>query len=161
MNTDVALVPLGKITPYPQNENKHTDAQIKRLASIIAYQGFRVPLIVSNQSGFIVCGHGRFMAAKKLKLKHVPVSFQDFETPDMEAAQRVADNAIADWSELDFSLINEIMPDLGPDFNLELLGISEFKLDAFEKEEPEQKEQKLYKCPHCNHAINKNELEEI
>lgn len=124
------LIPIGDARVHPRNRNKHPDEQIARLAQIIEYQGWRHPIIISNLSGFIVAGHGRLEAAKKLGLKEVPVDFQDFANEEQEYAFLVSDNASALWAELDLSGINADLPDLGPDFDIDLLGIKNFKLDA-------------------------------
>jgi DNA modification methylase len=131
---EVRLVPIGEIKPNPTNRNKHSQEQIDRLAEIIKYQGFRSPIVVSNQTGMVVMGHGRILAAKKLGIKEVPVIFQDFDSPKQEYAAQVSDNAIASWAELDLSGINADLGDLGPDFDLDLLGIKNFTLDVAEKE---------------------------
>ena len=44
-------------------------------------------------------------------------------------ADVISDNAIAAWSELDMSAINDLIPDLGPDFDIDVLGIENFKID--------------------------------
>ena len=128
------LVPTKELKPHPKNRNDHPDDQIARLARVIEYQGFRHPIIVSNLSGFIVAGHGRLAAAKKLKLKEVPVDYQDFESEEQEYAFLVSDNAVALWAELDFSGINADIGDLGPDFDIDLLGIKNFEIEVADKE---------------------------
>lgn len=129
-----SLVPLSELKPHPRNRNTHPDDQISRLARVIEYQGFRHPIVVSNLSGFIVAGHGRLAAAKKLKLKEVPVDYQDFGSEEQEYAFLVSDNAVALWAELDLSGINADIGDLGPDFDIDLLGIKNFEIDVADKE---------------------------
>lgn len=120
----------------PKNRNKHSKDQIIRLADIIKYQGWRFPIVVSNQSGYVVAGHGRLMAALSLGLTEVPVSFQNFESEEQAYAFMVSDNAIASWAELDLSGINTDLADLGPDFDINLLGIKDFTIDI-EKLDPQ------------------------
>ena len=91
------------LKPNPRNPNKHPADQIKALAKIISHQGWRAPVVVSNQSGFIVSGHGRYEAAVLLGLESVPVNFQDFPSEADEWAHLVADNRLA---ELALSLIH-------------------------------------------------------
>jgi len=134
---DIQLVDIKEIKVNPKNRNKHTEDQIERLIKIIEYQGFRAPLLVSNRTGMLVAGHGRLIAAKKLKLKQVPVMFQDFVDENQEYAAMVSDNAIASWSELDLSGINMDIGDLGPDFDIDLLGIRGFGIDPSDEEFPE------------------------
>jgi DNA modification methylase len=45
----------------------------------------------------------------------------------------VADNAASQGSELDLAMINLEVPSLGPDFDIDLLGIDDFALDASDK----------------------------
>jgi len=130
---EIQIVSIKDIKLNPKNRNKHPKEQIERLAEIIKYQGFRNPLIISSRTGLVVAGHGRYEAAKMLKLKEVPVMVQDFESEEQEYAAQVSDNAIASWAELDLSGINLDVPDLGPDFNIDLLGIKDFVLEPAEK----------------------------
>jgi DNA modification methylase len=131
------LVPIHELKPHPKNRNTHPDDQIERLAKILDYQGWRYPIKVSNQSGFITSGHGRLLAAKVLGLSEVPVNFQDYEDETQETADLTSDNAIALWAELDFSGINADIPDLGPDFDIDLLGLKDFVLEPIEKLDPQ------------------------
>lgn len=133
MIKEIKWVPINEIKPNKKNRNSHSEEQIKRLADIISYQGFRTPLIVSNRTGLLVAGHGRLLAAKQLSLKSVPVSYQDFDSEEQEYAAGVSDNAIASWSELDLSGINQDIPELGPDFNIDMLGIKDFVLEPADK----------------------------
>lgn len=149
------LVPVTELRGHPKNPNKHPEEQIETLAKILAYQGWRYPIKVSKQSGFITSGHGRLEAAKHLGWTEVPVNFQDYENEAQEFADIVADNAIADWADLDLSMVNMELGDLGPDFDLDLLGIKDFKLDVFEhknneKELDENLELKN-ECPSCGY----------
>lgn len=125
-------VEIHKLQPNPKNPNKHPEKQIDRLAEIIDYQGQRSPIIVSKRSGFIVKGHGRLEAIKKLGWKKAAVDYQDYENEAQEYADIVADNAIAEWAELDISQINQDFTDLGPDLDLEMLGLKQFTLDPLE-----------------------------
>lgn len=131
------MVSVKELKPNPLNRNSHPKDQIERLAKILEYQGWRYPIKVSKRSGLITSGHGRLEAAKLLKLKEVPVSFQDYADEAQEYADLTADNAIASWSELDLSGINSDIVDLGPDFDLDLLGIKDFVLEPVEKLEPQ------------------------
>jgi DNA modification methylase len=140
---EIKIVPIGELKPNPNNRNKHSEEQIERLAEIIKYQGFRSPIIVSNQSGFIVAGHGRLMAAQKLGLENAPVIYQDFDSPEQEYAAQVSDNAVAAWAELDFAGINLDLQELGPDFDIDLLGIKDFALDVAEKLDPQCDEDEI------------------
>lgn len=124
------------LKPHPKNRNSHSKEQIERLAKLYEFHGIRHPIIVSNLSGHIVAGHGRREAAVRAKIKEFPVVFQDFTDDVAEYAFIQADNAIALWADLDLAGINADIGDLGPDFDLEMLGIEDFTLDIAEKLEP-------------------------
>lgn len=122
---EIILLPIEQIKPWPKNPNKHSKDQIERLAKLIKYQGFRNPLIISKRSGFLIVGHGRLEAAKHLGLKELPCLLQDYDSGEQEYAHCVADNAIADWADLDLALITNEALDFGPNFDLDLLALRE------------------------------------
>jgi hypothetical protein len=118
---------------HPRNPNEHTDDQIERLALILTEQGVRKPAVISMRSNLITAGHGRILAAEHAGFTHFPVDFQDYESEEAEYSDLVADNAIGAWSELNLANINSVIPEFGPDFNIDLLGIKGFTLEPAEK----------------------------
>ena len=145
------MVPVEDLKPNPKNPNVHSDAQINRLCEIIKYQGFRNPIIVSNFTGFVVCGHGRIKAAKKLGIKEVPVDFQEFDNQDQEYAHMIADNAIAEWSDLDLARINFDLKDLGPDLNIDMLGLKDFEIEFMDVVKEKKNKEEI--CPKCGFVL--------
>jgi len=143
------LVDVSTLIPHPKNNNKHSKAQIERLAKIIEYQGFRNPIVVSDLSGFMTKGHARLDAVKLLGWEKVPADLQHYETESQEYADLIADNSIALWADFDLPMVNSELPDLGPDFDLDHLGIKDFKLDPSEKPKI-----KLLTCPKCNYEFD-------
>lgn len=138
-----ALVPVGELKPYAKNRNQHPPEQIARLAKLLAYQGVRAPIVVSKLSGCITKGHGTLAAIKANGWLEAPVVYQDFADETVEYAFVQSDNSISSWSELDLSGINHDIGDLGPSFDLELLGLQYFNLDpAFEPEKEPDTEPK-------------------
>jgi DNA modification methylase len=123
------LVELHKLVPNPKNPNKHPERQIEMLAKIIDYQGQRSPIVVSTRSGFIVKGHGRLEAIKKLGWKKCAVDYQDYEDEAQEFADMIADNKVAELAESDDELIKKIALEMPEYFDLDLLGIPDLKLD--------------------------------
>lgn len=144
---EIKLVPLSEIKLNPKNRNKHPQDQIDRLVEIINYQGFRRPVTISTLSGFLSCGEGRFIAAKKIGLKEIPAMYQDYESAEQEYADGIADNAIDKWAELDLTSIQNDLSELDA-LNIDFLGIKNFTLDepfeaqADEDEVPEHVEPK-------------------
>lgn len=134
---EIELVSLNQIKLNPVNRNKHSKEQIDQLCKIIKYQGFRTPGTISNRSGLLIAGEGRYLAAKKLKMTHMPIMRQDFDDEEQEYAHGIADNALQMQAELDMSAINADLANLGPDFDLDNLGFKDFVLDVSEKESAE------------------------
>lgn len=126
------LVPINQLKEHPKNPNKHPDAQIERLATIIDYQGCRKPIVVSKLSGLMTRGHGTLMSMKLLDWEHVPVNYQDYDDEAQEYADMVADNGIAEWSKQDFAQINDEFTVYGPDLDVELLGLQNFTIEPMD-----------------------------
>lgn len=118
---------LTEIKPYEKNPRKNNEA-IKYVAESIKQFGFKVPIVL-DKDNVIVCGHTRYVAAKKLKLKTVPCVMADDLTDEQIKAYRLADNKTGEFAEWDLELLNleleELnftdidMSDFGFDLNLE------------------------------------------
>lgn len=126
----IVLVDIDKIIVNPKNTNKHSQEQIEKLAKLIKHNGFRDPLIISNRSGFLIAGHGRYSAAKKLEMKTIPVVYQDFKNEAEEFQFMTAHNAIARWAEFDNDLILEGIKEF--EIDLDLMAIKDFSLPMIE-----------------------------
>lgn len=115
------------LVPNPRNPNQHSDKQIALLAKIIQTQGWRAPITISKRSGFVVRGHGRLMAALAMGLIEVPVDLQDYESEAAEYADLIADNRIAELSNIDNDLLGQLLSDTG-DFK-SVTGYSDNDID--------------------------------
>ena len=119
-----SLMATDDLKPNPNNPNKHPKEQIKQLAKIIKFNGWRAPITVSKRSGFIVRGHGRLAAAKELGTTSVPVDFQEYDDDASEYADLIADNQIAELSAMDDLMLDNLLSsDIFKDFDLDLAGI--------------------------------------
>lgn len=154
----------NELKNHPKNRNAHGQDQIERLAELYKYHGIRNPIIVSKASGLIVAGHGRKLAAIRAGIKEFPVVYQSFATQEQEYSFIQSDNAISLWSDLDIGAINNDMQDLGPDFNIDMLGIKDFTLDFADKKEKKKVKNKEidlksfdnfdHECPKCGFEYN-------
>src|SRR4051812_25847442 len=129
------LMPLTELLKiqHPKNANKHPQSQIERLGDIMKYQSVRHPIVISNLSGKITKGHGRLLSAIHNEWQEFPVEYQDYENEDQELADVHADNSIAAWAELDLGIINAQIPELGPDFDINMLGLKDFEIEPADK----------------------------
>lgn len=96
----------------PRNPNQHPKDQIQLLAHIIQSQGWRAPITVSNQSGYVVRGHGRLAAALEFGAECVPVDYQNYSNEAEEWADLIADNRLAELSEIDNVKIADLIADM-------------------------------------------------
>ena len=121
---------IKKLKPNPLNPNEHPDEQIQLLAEIIKQVGWRDPVTISNRSGFIVRGHGRFAAALLLKMKSVPVEYHDYDSEEDETADLIADNRIQELSYLDPGKVKELINKISDDSKWIMTAFNEDELDS-------------------------------
>ena len=96
----------------PRNPNQHPKDHVALLAHIIQSQGWRAPITVSNQSGYVVRGHGRLAAALLFGAEYVPVDYQNYSNEAEEWADLIADNRLAELSEIDNTKIADLIADM-------------------------------------------------
>lgn len=124
------VAPLNKLVRNPRNPNTHPEEQIRLLAKIIDYQGWRNPIVVSNRSGFIIKGHARLDAAEVLGLTEAPVDYQDYENEAQEWADMLADNRIAELAETDKPVLKDILGELDTgEIDMEMTGYTEADIE--------------------------------
>lgn len=150
----IELVSVDALIPHPKNMHNHPPEQIERLCKLIEYQGFRTPLVVQLGTNLIVAGHGRLEAAKKLGIQRVPVTYQKFDDEAQLYAFMVSDNAIGKdtWATLDLSQINLDIQDLGPELDIDMLGLKDFTIEPLDKLEPQCDEDEV---PEVEHPITR------
>lgn len=118
-----SLVDPKSLIGNPRNPNQHPAEQIILLAQIIQSQGWRAPITVSNQSGFVVRGHGRLAAALSFGAEVVPVDYQNYANEAEEWADLIADNRLSELSEIDNVKIADLIVELdNGEVPLELTG---------------------------------------
>lgn len=123
------VVDPATLMPNPRNPNQHPKKQIELLAKLIQHQGWRAPVTVSNRSGYIVRGHGRLAAALLLGCM-VPIDRQDYASEADEWADLIADNRLAELSEIDDTLLAELLAEIGAtELDLTFTGYSAKQID--------------------------------
>lgn len=128
---NVQQVKIEKVKPYDKNPRKNK-AAVDYVANSIKEFGFQQPIVVDKDM-VVIAGHTRLKAAKKLKLKEVPVVIADNLTEEQVKAYRLADNKTAEKAEWDFDLLTDELLSLQElDFDMEQFG---FDFDFGEDEE--------------------------
>lgn len=163
------IVKTSNLKANPSNPNIHPEEQIKLLADIIKATGWRSPITVSKQSGYVVKGHGRLLAARMAELTEVPVDFQEYSSQEEETADLLADNKIAELSKINKKMLLDCFEqyDTGAtpfilsgytDAEYEDLAAMfdecEIKLDKTKK-----KNDKSVICPECGTRFIPNEVD--
>lgn len=126
---NIAFRPPGELKPYEGNARVHDEKQITALMASIKAFGF-TGVIVTNEDGMVLAGHGRLEAAKRLELGTVPVRVVAGLTPKQQRAYVLADNKIAQMSKWDKPKLQaEIEMLMTEDFNIEITGFSTAEID--------------------------------
>jgi len=131
---DVENRPIGKVKPYAGNPRTITAEAVSQVAESIRRFGFRQPIVV-DAKGVIVAGHTRWLAAKELKLKVVPVHVAKDLTPEQVRAYRLADNRtgeIAEWD--DAKLVDELLGLAAGGTPADVPGVSQAEIAALIQE---------------------------
>lgn len=124
--------PISSIRPYDKNAKKHPVKQVEQVAASIKEFGFNQPVVV-DKSGVIIVGHGRYQAAKLLRLETIPVLEADL-TDEQAKAYRLADNKLNE-SEWDMELVIAELRELSENM-VDLTGFSgDLLLDRDDKED--------------------------
>jgi DNA modification methylase len=88
--------------------------------------------VVADERGQVVIGHGRVLAAKKLRMPHIPVVEIRHLSPAQLKALRIADNRLAQNAHWDERLLGESLlelKELDRDFDLSITGFSLPEID--------------------------------
>ncbi len=129
------MVNLDEIKPYKKNAKKHPKKQIDEIAFSIKKYGFNQPIVLDAKNVIIV-GHGRYEAAKKLKLKEAPCYVVNLS--EQEAKEyRLADNKTneSDWDqELLVEALKEIDEEIIKSMGFDADIIKEIAEDEFDAE---------------------------
>ena len=117
------------LIPYVNNSRTHSDEQIAQIAASIKEFGWTNPVLIDGENG-IIAGHGRVMAARKLKFKEVPtIELKDL-TETQKKAYIIADNKLALNAGWDNEILMiELEGILSDGFELELMGFDPSELD--------------------------------
>ena len=129
----IVRLKVDSLAPYARNSRLHTSAQVAQIAEAIKRFGWTNPVIV-DKGGEIVAGHGRVLAAQRLKLKTVPgIVLNEGEWSEQDKrAYRIWDNQstlLSEWvPEMLRIELSELKAD---DYPLELTGFDNVHLVSF------------------------------
>ena len=120
--------PVAALIPYARNARTHSDVQVAQIAASIREWGWTFPLLV-DETGLIIAGHGRVLAAQRLGIAEVPVMVAAGWSEAQKRAYVIADNKLALNAGWDEELLSLEIGDLkGLDVDLGLTGFGEIEL---------------------------------
>ncbi len=120
------IVNIDDLIPYALNSRTHSEQQVVQIAASIREFGFTNPVLVDDQNN-LIAGHGRVLAARKLKMSEVPAIIVTGLDERKRRALIIADNKLALNAGWDESALRVELEDLAGDFG-ELMGFSEDEL---------------------------------
>jgi len=126
----IEQVKLDALIPYARNSRTHSDAQVAQIAASIKEFGFTNPVLI-DETGSIIAGHGRVMAARKLAIVDVPSIRLTHLTDAQKKAYVIADNKLAlnaGWDDEMLAVELTDLKDMG--FDLDLTGFNTDEIEA-------------------------------
>lgn len=157
---------LGSLLPYAKNSRTHSDAQVAQIAASMKEWGWTTPILI-DESGQIIAGHGRILAARKLGYDQAPVMVAEGWSDAKKRAYVIADNKLALNGSWDNELLRVELESLHEDsFDMDLLGFDAPELaiamglgadfePGTEDDQGKLDEKDPTICPACGHEFHK------
>lgn len=135
---DIELIPLDEIKPYENNARVHDERDLQVLCNNIKELKFSKESAISvDKDMTIICGHGRWLAAKRLGMSMIPCVIRDDLTPEQVRLKRNSDNMAQDLSLFDYDKLNKDLDGLSDSFELGDFGFEVPDFEDLPEEEPE------------------------
>ena len=128
---------ITRLVPYARNSRTHSDEQIGQIAASIKEWGWTTPVLV-DEAGSIIAGHGRTLAAQRLKMTEVPVMVAFGWSDAKKRAYIIADNKLALNAGWDNEMLALELGEIGElGFDLDLTGFTAEEIAALMPEQIE------------------------
>ena len=125
---NVEMRAIAGLVPYARNARTHSPEQVDQIAASMREWGWTNPVLV-DETGTIIAGHGRILAAQKLGLTEAPVMTARGWTEAQRRAYVLADNKLALNAGWDLQRLAVEIGDLaGMGFDMGLTGFSAAEL---------------------------------
>jgi ParB-like chromosome segregation protein Spo0J len=124
----IELWPIERLIPRANNPRTHSRQQVAQIGASIREYGWTNPILVGADDD-VIAGHARELAAKKLRMKEVPIILLRHLTEAQRRALVIADNELAlnaGWDET--ALRTELEALREADYNLDLIGFDDIEL---------------------------------
>ena len=135
---DIQLIPIDEIKPYENNARVHDEKSLQILCNNIKRLKFYNENAISvDKDMVIICGHGRWMAAKRLGMTMIPCVIRDDLSPEEVQLKRNSDNMVQDLSLFDNDKLWEDLDGIKDSFELADFGFEVPAFDDLPGDEPE------------------------
>mgnify|MGYP001022807749 CR=1 FL=1 len=134
-------VAIDDLRPDPANPRGISDSELEALTRSLRAYGFVQPILARREDRMVIGGHQRLLAARRLGMKTVPVTFVDLTVEQARTLNLALNRISGTWDE---ELLARLLDDLNqtPDADLSLAGFDESEvkrllkgLDTREKRE--------------------------
>jgi len=129
MSTALALltveqVPIDELRPDPANPRRIGEDELDALERSIRQFGFVAPVLARREDSTVIGGHQRLVAARRLGLTTVPVTFLDLSIEQARLLNLALNKISGSW---DDALLARLLADLqsSPEVDLSLSGFGE------------------------------------
>lgn len=128
---------IDRLIPYANNARTHSADQVAQIAASIKEWGWTTPVLV-DETGSIIAGHGRTLAARLLKMTEIPVMVADGWSDAKKRAYIIADNKLALNAGWDNEMLALELGEIGElGFDLDLTGFTADEIAALTPEQIE------------------------
>ena len=119
----VEEVPIDQLHPDPANPRRISEEELDALERSIREFGFVQP-VLARRDGTVIGGHQRLVAARRLGLATVPVTYLDLSIEQARLLNLALNRISGSW---DDALLARLLADLqaSPDVDLSLSGFGE------------------------------------
>lgn len=95
----VEQVPIDQLRPDPANPGRISEEELDALERSIREFGFVQPVLARREDGVVIGGHQRLVAARRLRLQTVPVSWLDLSVEQARVLGLALNRISGSWDE--------------------------------------------------------------
>jgi DNA modification methylase len=139
----VEEVPIDLLRPDPANPRRIGDEELEALTRSLRQFGFVQPVLARREDGTVIGGHQRLLAARRLGLATVPVTYLDLSIEQARLLNLALNKISGSWDE---QLLARLLADLqsSPQVDLSLSGFGEDEIaDLLRSLETREKQERV------------------
>ena len=154
----IEYVTIDEIKPYPGNAKEHPAEQVEQIKQSIKEFGFNDPIAV-DKGGEIIEGHGRYIAAKELGVKTVPIIRLSELGEAAKKAYALVHNKLTMNTGFDYDVMTEELESLTGDMGQYGFDLADeeasYTIENREYSPDDFEDEKFrYECPDCGFRFN-------